>query len=68
MAKRKKTKFSTKLDLILEELAKKENMTKDELVKKAVSLYNYLYKETIKKDQKHGISDSTGEDIKEIVL
>ncbi len=60
--------FSDQVDKILKSLAKKNQTTKVEILRRAISLYDYVEKETRgENDQKLSITDE-GKIIKDIIL
>ncbi len=60
--------FSDQVDKILKSLAKKNQTTKVEILRRAISLYDYVEKETGgEKDQKLSITDEE-KIIKDIIL
>ena len=68
MEKRTTINFSPKLAQAVEQLSIEEYTTKAEIVRKAISLYNFLYTEVKKNNGKLIITNSTGEEAKEIVF
>jgi metal-responsive CopG/Arc/MetJ family transcriptional regulator len=68
MEKRTTINFSPKLAQTVEQLSIEEYTTKAEIVRKAISLYSFLYNEVKKNNGKLIITNSTGEEAKEIVF
>ncbi|MFO1350371.1 MAG: hypothetical protein U1F68_06700 [Gammaproteobacteria bacterium] len=60
--------FSDKVNAILNELADKDDITKVEVMRRALALYNYVQKEAIDKDKKVSITDKDDTVLKDIVF
>ncbi|MBC8236066.1 hypothetical protein H8E77_41500 [bacterium] len=60
--------FPDKVNDILKELAKKDETTKVDVLRRALALYNYVHREAIDKDKKLSITDDEDEIIKDIVF
>lgn len=60
--------FPEKTSQTLEELAAQDQTSKTEVIRKAISLYKYLERET--RDGKHNVAivDENGKVVKEIIL
>lgn len=59
--------FPSKTDAILSELAEKEEITKTEVIRRALSLYKFLDREAKQKGLKIAIADQDDNIIKEIL-
>ncbi len=59
--------FPSKTDAILNELAEKDETTKTEVIRRALSLYSFLNREAKEKGLKIAIADENDNIIKEIV-
>ena len=70
MAKTYSVAFPEKIDEILEKLAKKQCTSKKEILKKAIALYEYLYQQAEKNEDKAiGIGQpSSGKIEKELIF
>jgi predicted transcriptional regulator len=70
MAKTYSVEFPEKIDEILDRLAKKHHTSKKEVLKKAIALYEYLYKQAEETDDKTiGIGrPSSGKIEKELIF
>ncbi len=60
--------FSKQVDDILKELAKKNNTTKVEVLRRALSLYDYVEKETSKEQNRRLSITDEDKIIKDIIL
>ncbi|MBM3237047.1 hypothetical protein FJZ31_12215 [Candidatus Poribacteria bacterium] len=60
--------FPDKVNDILKELAKKDQTTKVDVLRRALALYNYVHKEAIEQDKKLSITDEEDKIIKDIVF
>ena len=60
--------FSKQVDDILKELAKQNNTTKVDVLRRALSLYHYAQKETSEKKQKLSITDEEDRIIKDLIF
>ena len=52
----------------LESLAKKDDTTKVDVLRRALALYNYIHKEAVDKDLKLSITDDEDRVIKDIIF
>jgi len=70
MAKTYSVEFPEKIDEILANLAKRQGTSKKEILKKAIALYEYLYQQAEKNDERAiGIGQpSTGKIEKELIF
>lgn len=59
--------FPDKTDAIISELASKEQISKTEVIRRALSLYKYLDKEAKEKGLKIALTDENDNIVKEIV-
>lgn len=59
--------FPSKTDAILSELAAKEEITKTEVIRRALSLYKFLDREAKQKGLKIAIADQDDNIVKEIL-
>lgn len=60
--------YSSKLNKIMTDLALKEDISKAEVIRRALVLYSYLYKETSDNGKRIVITNSTGKKAKELVF
>lgn len=60
--------FPEQVNEVLKDLAKKDETTKVDVLRRALALYNYLHKEAIDKNLKLSITDDQDKVIKEIVF
>ena len=60
--------FPEQVNEVLKDLAKKDETTKVDVLRRALALYNYLHKEAIDKNLKLSITDEQDKVIKEIVF
>ena len=60
--------YSSKLDKIMADLASREEISKPEVIRRALVLYSYLYNEASTNGNRVVITDSTGEKAKELVF
>jgi len=60
--------FSKHLDKILNELAEEDEITKVEVFRRALALYNYAHTEARKKGRKLSVTDDADHILKDIVF
>ena len=68
MAKRLSVDLNEKADEQLSKLAEEENITKAEVVRKALALYNYVQESTRTAGTKLSLTSDSDEIVKDIVL
>ena len=60
--------FPDKVNNMLEALAKKDQISKAEVLRRALALYSYAHEETEKKNRKVSITDEQDKIIKDILF
>jgi Arc/MetJ-type ribon-helix-helix transcriptional regulator len=60
--------FPEQIDKILKELAEKGETSKVDVLRRALTLYNYVNKEVKEKDLKLAVADNEDKILKEIIL
>ena len=60
--------FPKKSDKVLRDLAKKDETTKVDVLRRALAMYQYIHEETFEKKGKLIIQDKDGKTVKEIVF
>lgn len=60
--------FPDKVNTMLEELAKKDQISKAEVLRRALALYSYAHEETEKQKRKLSITDTQDRIIKDILF
>lgn len=60
--------FPNKVNDMLKELAKKDETTKVDVLRRALALYNYVHREAIDKDKKLSITDDEDNILRDIVF
>jgi len=60
--------FPEKVNDMLTELAQKEEVSKAEILRRALALYNYLQREAVDKQKKVSITDGNDTIIKDIIF
>ncbi|MGE3535807.1 MAG: ribbon-helix-helix protein, CopG family [Candidatus Tectimicrobiota bacterium] len=60
--------FSDKVNDILTELSSKEEVSKAEILRRALALYNYVQKEAVDKNKKVSITDNDDTILKDIIF
>lgn len=60
--------FSKKVDKVLKDLAAEDNTTQVEIIRRALSLYNFAKQETAEEDLKLSITDEEDKILKDLIF
>ncbi len=60
--------FPDKVNTLLEELAKKDQISKTEVLRRALALYSYAHEETEEKNRRVSITDEHDRIVKDILF